>query len=94
MAMARGLCNAAGMLLFGALYKNTLLRTDPYSPELNPVECLWQDIKQRIDSFDHQVRNSLRGLRHHVADIIKSYTNEQLQSLTGCDYIVQNVNAL
>jgi transposase len=66
----------------------------PYSPELNPVERLWQDVKQRIDSFDQLVRNSLQGLRDHVADIINNYTNEQLRSITGYDYIVQAVNAL
>ena len=66
----------------------------PYSPELNPVERLWQDLKRRIDVFDYQVRTSLQGLRDHVADIINRYTNEQLRSLTGYDYILQAVNAL
>ena len=71
-----------------------LLHLPPYSPELNPVERLWQDLKRRIDVFDHQVRSSLDALRDHVADIIQRYTPEQLQSLTGYRYILNAVNEL
>jgi transposase len=70
------------------------LNWPPDSPELNPVERLWQDLKRRIDGFDHQVRSSLSALREQVAQIINRYTPEQLRSLTGYRYILDAVNAL
>lgn len=66
----------------------------PYSPELNPVERLWQHLKAKIDVFDHHVRSSLTALRDHVADIIQRYTPEQLRSLIGYGYILNAVNEL
>ena len=71
-----------------------LLHLPPYSPELNPVERLWQHLKGKIDVFDHHVRSSLTALRDHVADIIQRYTPEQLRSLTGYGYILNAVNEL
>lgn len=71
-----------------------LLHLPPYSPELNPVERVWQHLKAKIDVFDRQVRSSLAALRDHVAEIIQRYTPEQLQSLTGYGYILNAVNEL
>lgn len=71
-----------------------LLMLPPYSPELNPIERLWQHLKARIDVFDRSVRSSLTALRDQVADIINQYSPKQLRSLTGYDYIIQAVNEL
>ena len=71
-----------------------LLMLPPYSPELNPIERLWQHLKAQIDVFDRQIRSSLTALRDHVAGIIKRYGPEQLRSLTGYDYIIQAFNEL
>lgn len=71
-----------------------LLMLPPYSPELNPIERVWQHLKAQIDVFDRQVRSSLTALRDHVAGIINRYCPEQLRSLTGYDYIIQAVNEL
>ena len=71
-----------------------LLFLPPYSPELNPVERLWQDIKRRIDVFDKAVRSSLEGLKRQVAEIVRSYTSTEIASLTGYDYLLDAVNAL
>lgn len=65
-----------------------------YSPELNPVERLWQDLKRRIDVFDGSIRRSLSALRDHVAELVRGYTPEQIASLTGYDYLVEAANAL
>lgn len=71
-----------------------LLSLPPYSPELNPIERLWQHLKRQINVFDLQVRCSLTALRDHVAEIINRYRPEQLRSLTGYDYIIQAINEL
>jgi hypothetical protein len=42
-----------------------------YSPELNPVERLWEDLKSRIDVVDARVRSSLSALQEHVADLVR-----------------------
>jgi hypothetical protein len=65
-----------------------------YSPELNPVERLWEDLKSRIDLLEARVRSSLTGLREHVADIVRNYTAEVIASLTGYAYLVEAARAL
>jgi putative transposase len=71
-----------------------LLWLPAYSPELNPVERLWEDLKHRIDVQDPQVRSSLAALRDHVAGIVQRYTAEGIASLTGYPYLVEAARAL
>ena len=65
-----------------------------YSPELNPVERLWEDLKRRMDVSDTRVRSSLAALQEHVAGLIHRYTAETIASLTGYAYLVDAINAL
>jgi transposase len=65
-----------------------------YSPELNPVERLWEDLKRRIDVLAPQVRSSLTALQAHVADLIQRYTAATIASLTGYAYLVEAAYAL
>ena len=65
-----------------------------YSPELNPVERLWEDLKRRIDVLDPRVRSSLTALQTHVADLIQRYTAATIASLTGYAYLVEAACAL
>ena len=65
-----------------------------YSPELNPVERLWEDLKRRIDVLAPRVRSSLAALQTHVADLIQRYTAETIASLTGYAYLVEAACAL
>ena len=62
-----------------------------YSPELNPVERLWEDLKARIDVMDARVRASLSALQAHVASIVQRYTAATIASLTGYAYLVEAV---
>jgi hypothetical protein len=39
-----------------------------YSPELNPVERLCEDLKGRIDVMDARVRSSLTALQQHLVE--------------------------
>lgn len=71
-----------------------LLALPPYSPELNPVERLWLDLKRHIDVTVRAVREDLTALRDHVAERLCAYTPTQMQSLIGYGYLVNAVNAL
>jgi transposase len=63
----------------------------PYSPELNPVERFWQDLKDQL-SFDFY--QSLASLRQDVRSALATYTDEAVASLTGYEYPVEAVDAL
>lgn len=65
-----------------------------YSPELNPVERLWEDLKSRSDVGDVRVRSRLSALQAHVADLIQRYTAETIASLTSYAYLVEAIHAL
>jgi DDE superfamily endonuclease len=65
-----------------------------YSPELTPVERLWEDLQARIDSLDGQVRASLAALQEHVASLVRRDTAETIASLTGYAYLVEAIHAL
>jgi hypothetical protein len=71
-----------------------LLWLPAYSPELNPVERLWEDLKARIDVLDTRVRSRLTALQEHVAGIVRRYTAETIAALTGYAYLVEAINAL
>jgi hypothetical protein len=60
----------------------------PYSPELNPIERLWRDLKDQL--ADCTVR-TLDELSEVVGRILRSYSQAALQSLTGFAYFVQAV---
>jgi transposase len=60
----------------------------PYSPELNPMERLWRDLK---DTLADLVSNTMDELSDAVCTIIQRYAAAALKSLTGFDYFVQAV---
>ena len=68
-----------------------LIFLPPYSPELNPVERLWQDLKDQM-AFD--LYKSLAALRQEVRSAVATYTGEAVASLTGYDYLVNAADAL
>jgi transposase len=61
----------------------------PYSPELSPIERLWEDIK---DEIADELYPTIQALMDKVASIIKRYTKEAIQSLTSYPYLIQAVN--
>ncbi len=63
----------------------------PYSPELNPIERFWQEMKEGVAwlTFD-----TLDPLREKAQSLLTEWSSEQLRSLTGYDFILQAVNAL
>ena len=61
----------------------------PYSPELNPIERLWEDIK---DEIADQLYPTIEALKEKVASILNKYTKEAIQSLTSYPYLIEAVN--
>jgi transposase len=60
-----------------------LFRLPPYSPELNPVERIWLDLRRHLSSDPPA---SLRSLADDAAQVLCSYTQAALRSLTHFGY--------
>ena len=61
----------------------------PYSPELNPIERLWEAIKAEMAN---ELYPTIHALVEKVASILNSYTKETIQSLTSYPYLIEAVN--
>ena len=62
-----------------------LLFQPPYSPDVNPIERVWQSMKDQLRWLNLK---SLEELRREVDEIIQSITPSQLASLTSFDFIL------
>jgi DDE superfamily endonuclease len=60
----------------------------PYCPELNPIERLWRDLKDKLAAL---LATTLDELSDTVCALIQNYSNATLQSLTSFPYFVQAV---
>lgn len=63
----------------------------PYSPELNPIERLWRDLKDKL--ADIPVK-TIAALSEAMCTIIQHYSLATLQSLTSFPYFVHAVEAV
>jgi hypothetical protein len=63
----------------------------PYSPELNPIERLWRDLKDQLATT---VCTSLDQLSETLCRLIQRYSHATLQSLTGFAYFTQAVETM
>jgi transposase len=61
----------------------------PYSPELNPIERLWRDLKDKLADLSAQ---TIDALSDAVCALIQHYAPATLQSLTSFAYFVQAVD--
>lgn len=65
-----------------------LVRLPPYSPELNPAERLWEELREKefankvFDSIGAAMAQTVRGLKR------LEQLPSMLQSLTGWDWIL------
>ena len=51
----------------------------PYSPELNPIERLWQDIKAKLFTQTHK---ALENMQAKVTEILQNYCDASITKLT------------
>ena len=68
-----------------------LVPLPPASPELNPIERVWRDLKDRLA---WQQFTDLDALEVYVAELLCAYDATTLQSLTGYQYLVNAIHAL
>ena len=67
-----------------------LLNIPPYSPELNPCERIWQQLKHR---FKNLTFKDLKSLRKWLHQNINNITPEQIMSITHDPKYVNELNA-
>jgi len=63
-----------------------LLFQPPYSPELNPIERLWEEIKKELRWL---IFNNLDELREQIKKILNNLSESTIKSLGGWDFILQ-----
>jgi transposase len=63
----------------------------PYSPELNPIERLWRDLKDQLADVPAK---TITALSDAMCAIIQRYSPATLHSLTSFTYFVQAVETV
>ena len=63
----------------------------PYSPELNPVEHLWDELREK--HFHNRVFDSIDTLEDHLVDALRAMGNdtERIASITRWSWIINAV---
>jgi putative transposase len=63
-----------------------LFHIPPYTPEMNPIEQVWKEIRQR--GFRNEVFDSLNSVVDRLCDTIKSITPSDIRNITGRHWIL------
>ena len=58
----------------------------PYTPEMNPIEQIWKEIRKR--GFKNEIFSSLSNVIDRLCDIICSLSAQVVKSITGRDWIL------
>ena len=62
-----------------------LIFQPPYSPELNPIERVWQYIKQELS---WGLYDNLDEIKEKVRSFLEEFSSETIASIAGWDYIL------
>ncbi|MBD0264921.1 MAG: transposase [Tolypothrix sp. Co-bin9] len=62
-----------------------LIFQPPYSPELNPIERVWQYIKQKLS---WGLYDNLDEIKEKVRSFLEEFSSETIASIAGWDYIL------
>ncbi len=63
-----------------------LLFQPPYSPQVNPIERLWQEIKKKLK---WQLFDDLDSLRNKLSKVLSGLTEAEIASIAGWDFILE-----
>lgn len=63
----------------------------PYSPELNPTENIWDEVREK--GFKNELFNSMSAVENKLCDTLADLENdkERVKSITGWKWITSNV---
>ena len=62
----------------------------PYTPEMNPIEQIWKEIRKR--GFRNEVFASLERVVDRLSDTICTLTKDVISSITGREWIIKLFN--
>ncbi len=62
-----------------------LLFQPPYSPQVNPIERLWKEIKKKLK---WELFENLDSLRNRLSQVLQELTPQAIKSVTGWDFIL------
>lgn len=68
----------------------TLFFIPPYTPEMNPIEQIWKEIRKR--GFHNEVFPSLEKVVDRLCDTIQSLTPDVIHSITARKWIIAAFN--
>ena len=68
-----------------------LLFLPPYSPELNPIERLWQDLKAKLFTQSYK---TLEDMQAKVTEILENYSDAAIAKLTQFSHFINAANAV
>jgi transposase len=65
-----------------------LVKLPPYSPELNPVEHVWDDLREK--SFHNRVFKSIDALEQHLSSALREMEldNQRVRSIVAWPWII------
>ena len=68
-----------------------LLTLPPYAPELNPIEHVWDELREKF--FHNRVFKSLDALEDHLALALKTFEDDpnRLESIVSWPWIIAAV---
>ena len=68
-----------------------LLFLPAYSPELNPMERFWQDLKAKVFL---QTYETLEAMQTQITKSLRAYSHAAIAKLTGFSYFIKVANAI
>ncbi len=69
-----------------------LIKLPPYSPELNPVENIWDDLREK--SFGNLVFDSMKALENHLEVALRNFETEaeRVKSIVAWPWIINPIS--
>ena len=67
-----------------------LFHIPPYTPEMNPIEQIWKEIRKR--GFRNEVFATLEKVVERLCDTISLLSNQVISSITGRQWIIELFN--
>jgi transposase len=69
-----------------------LLPLPPYSPELNPVEHLWEELREK--NFHNRIFSSMDALEQHLYEVLGAFEQDtnRISSICAWPWIINSVS--